>query len=86
MNPTMEKLIKLFNLSPRESEVAYFVSLGVTNKEAANSLLITEKTVKFHLTNIYRKMSVKSRGQLIVRVIRPDIKGNVFGEYTASEV
>ena len=53
-------------LSNRESEVAELVSKGLSNKEVANQLFVTEKTVKFHLTNIYKKMSVKSRAQLIV--------------------
>lgn len=53
-------------LSNREAEVAELVSQGLSNKEVANQLFVTEKTVKFHLTNIYKKMSVKSRAQLIV--------------------
>lgn len=53
-------------LSNRESEVAELVTKGMSNKEVANQLFVTEKTVKFHLTNIYKKMSVKSRAQLIV--------------------
>lgn len=53
-------------LSNRESEVAELVSKGLSNKEVANQLFVTEKTVKFHLTNIYKKMNVKSRAQLIV--------------------
>jgi len=53
-------------LSNRESEVAELVTKGLSNKEVANQLLVAEKTVKFHLTNIYKKMNVKSRGQLIV--------------------
>ena len=53
-------------LSHREAEVAELVSKGLSNKEVANQLFVTEKTVKFHLTNIYKKMSVKSRAQLIV--------------------
>ena len=53
-------------LSNRESEVAELVTKGLSNKEVANQLFVTEKTVKFHLTNIYKKMSVKSRAQLIV--------------------
>jgi len=53
-------------LSHREAEVAELVSRGLSNKEVANQLFVTEKTVKFHLTNIYKKMSVKSRAQLIV--------------------
>jgi LuxR family transcriptional regulator, positive regulator of biofilm formation len=53
-------------LSNREAEVAELVSKGLSNKEVANQLFVTEKTVKFHLTNIYKKMAVKSRAQLIV--------------------
>ena len=53
-------------MSNREAEVAELVSKGLSNKEVANQLFVTEKTVKFHLTNIYKKMNVKSRAQLIV--------------------
>ncbi len=53
-------------LSNREAEVAELVTKGLSNKEVANMLFVTEKTVKFHLTNIYKKMNVKSRAQLIV--------------------
>jgi DNA-binding CsgD family transcriptional regulator len=53
-------------LSNREAEVAELVTRGLSNKEVANQLFVTEKTVKFHLTNIYKKMNVKSRAQLIV--------------------
>lgn len=53
-------------LSSREAEVAELVTKGLSNKEVANQLFVTEKTVKFHLTNIYKKMNVKSRAQLIV--------------------
>lgn len=53
-------------LSNREVEVAKVVVQGKTNKETANLLFVTEKTVKFHLTNIYKKLAVKSRTQMIV--------------------
>ncbi len=53
-------------LSNREAEVAELVTKGLSNKEVANQLFVTEKTVKFHLTNIYKKMNVRSRAQLIV--------------------
>lgn len=53
-------------LSNREAEVAELVTKGLSNKEVANQLFVTEKTVKFHLTNIYKKMNLKSRAQLIV--------------------
>lgn len=53
-------------LSRRESEVASLVAEGLANRKIAERLFVTEKTVKFHLTNIYRKMKLKSRAQLIV--------------------
>ena len=53
-------------LSNRETEIAALVSKGHRNKEVANKLFVTEKTVKFHLTNIYKKMKIHSRAQLIV--------------------
>ena len=39
-------------LSNREAEVAELVTKGLSNKEVANQLFVTEKTVKFHLTII----------------------------------
>ena len=60
-----DKLMAI-GLSNRESEVAAVIARGVSNKEAAGELYVTEKTIKFHLTNIYKKLSVKSRTQLIV--------------------
>ena len=64
-----EPLIKAFKekgLTHRESEVAYWVSKGITNQAVADQLFVTEKTIKFHLTRIYYKMGIKSRAQLIV--------------------
>lgn len=55
-------------LSNREIEVVMHVSKGQTNKEIASQLFITEKTVKFHLTSIYKKLNLKSRAQLIVMI------------------
>ena len=53
-------------LSNRECEVAGLVATGLSNKDVADRLFVTEKTIKFHLTNIYKKMSIRSRTQLIV--------------------
>lgn len=58
-----------YNLSRREVEVVEKISQGITNKEAAHGLFVSEKTVKFHLTNIFKKMGVTSRSQLIVKVM-----------------
>lgn len=56
-------LILKFNLSNRETEVIELVSKGKKNSVVADELFVTEKTVKFHLTNIYKKMKVSSRAQ-----------------------
>jgi DNA-binding NarL/FixJ family response regulator len=53
-------------LSKREREVCNMVATGLSNKEVASALFVTEKTVKFHLTNIYKTLGLKSRAQLIV--------------------
>lgn len=60
-----EKLVQK-GLSHREADVAVAVSKGASNKDVAQALFVTEKTIKFHLTNVYKKMGVKSRSQLIV--------------------
>lgn len=48
-------------LSARELEVLQLVAAGSTNAEIARKLWITEQTVKFHLSNIYRKLEVGNR-------------------------
>lgn len=48
-------------LSARELEVLQLVAAGATNGEIARKLWVTEQTVKFHLSNIYRKLDVANR-------------------------
>jgi two-component system, NarL family, nitrate/nitrite response regulator NarL len=48
-------------LSAREREVAHAVGRGASNKEIARELLITERTVKAHLSAIFMKMGVRDR-------------------------
>lgn len=62
----LKTILTAKGLTEREFVVADLVSRGLSNKEIGNQLFITEKTVKFHLTNVYKKMSVNSRAQLIV--------------------
>jgi len=57
-----------FKLSRRQLEVVEQVMLGLSNREIANRLSITEQTVKDHLYTIYQKVSVKSRSQLISKL------------------
>ena len=52
-------------LSAREQEVVTWAVQGMTNKEIATQLGISEKTVKTHLQNVFRKLKVSRRGQLL---------------------
>ena len=51
-------------LTPQEFQVAMAVTGGATNKEAANSLFLSPKTVEFHLSAIYRRLGLNSRAEL----------------------
>jgi DNA-binding CsgD family transcriptional regulator len=54
-------------LTAQEQAVAELVAAGTTNKEAARSLFIAEKTVQYHLTRIYGKLGIRSRSELAAR-------------------
>lgn len=54
-------------LSPREQEILRLVASGDSNKEIAERLVISEGTVKNHLSNILAKLSVKDRLQAVIR-------------------
>jgi two-component system, NarL family, nitrate/nitrite response regulator NarL len=49
------------DLTAREDEILALVSSGMTNKEIANRLRLTERTVKHHMTSIMRKSNVRNR-------------------------
>jgi DNA-binding NarL/FixJ family response regulator len=57
-------------LSERESEVFNLVALGMSNKEIAENLSVSQRTIKAHLTNIFNKLNVASRSEAIVRGLR----------------
>ncbi|MCB2124285.1 MAG: response regulator transcription factor [Albidovulum sp.] len=52
-------------LSPRERTLLEALSKGLTNRELARELDISANTVKFHLSNLFEKLSVKNRAQAI---------------------
>jgi len=57
-------------LSAREKEVLKALTAGLSNKEIAQQLCITEQTVKTHISSIYRKLNVRGRSQAIVDAIK----------------
>ncbi|MCO4785813.1 MAG: response regulator transcription factor, partial [Marinomonas atlantica] len=57
-------------LSEREVDVAKLIAEGLSNKEIARDLEVTERTVKAHLTAAFKKLNVKDRLALALLVQR----------------
>jgi len=56
-------------LTQREQEVLRLLATGITNKEIAQDLFISEKTVKTHVNNIFKKLNVTRRLQAVLYAI-----------------
>ncbi|MEU8438240.1 LuxR C-terminal-related transcriptional regulator [Streptomyces sp. NPDC029216] len=52
------------SLTPSERRIATLAQRGHSNKKIAEALFITPRTVEMHLTNVYRKLGVRGRGDL----------------------
>jgi DNA-binding CsgD family transcriptional regulator len=52
------------SLTPSERRVAELAAEGPTNRQIAQALFVTQRTVEVHLTSIYRKLAISSRSQL----------------------
>ena len=59
--PPVMLLTKQSELTRRELEILQLVAEGHSNAELARMLWVTEQTVKFHLSNVYRKLEVSNR-------------------------
>jgi DNA-binding NarL/FixJ family response regulator len=75
----------LARLTPREYEIARAVGEGQSNKRTACALGITERTVKAHLTEIFRKLGIDDRVQLALLVARSALKARLQHEYPSVE-
>ena len=64
---------RIDSLTKRELEVLIQVANGMFNKEIATSLNISERTVKNHISNIFKKIEVNDRTQAAVFAIKNDI-------------
>jgi DNA-binding NarL/FixJ family response regulator len=54
-----------FDLTPQETQVATLVGQGMTNRDAAAQLYLSARTVDHHLRNIFVKLGISSRAELI---------------------
>ena len=73
VNPKSEAEITPEDLTPREMEVLQLVAQGLSNKELAEELTISEKTVKTHLSSIYSKLNLSDRTQAAIYALKHDL-------------
>lgn len=59
-------------LTPQEQAVATLVASGATNREAAEKLVVSVKTVEYHLGHVFAKLGVTSRVQMVARLRPPE--------------
>ncbi|MGG3727742.1 response regulator transcription factor [Bacillus wiedmannii] len=57
-------------LTEREKEILFELVKGLSNKEIAEALYISDKTVKIHINKIFKKLNVKSRSQAVIYAVR----------------
>ncbi len=69
--PRRVALSGIESLTPSERRVAEMAAEGPTNREIAQALFVTQRTVEVHLTSIYRKLRISSRSQLAAALAEP---------------
>jgi DNA-binding NarL/FixJ family response regulator len=62
------------SLTSREVEVLELIAEGMINKEIAKQLYISEKTVKNHVSNIFKKLNVSDRTQAAIYAFKHNLK------------
>jgi DNA-binding NarL/FixJ family response regulator len=62
-----------FGLTPRELEIVQALAAGEVNKDIARRLAISDQTVKHHLTNIFNKLGVSQRLELVLFALKHDL-------------
>ena len=69
-----------YDLSPREEEVVELVVRGFTNRRISQSLFISEHTVQRHLSNIFEKVGVRTRKNLLKRLYFENLLPDMIGD------
>jgi len=64
----MEVSSDWLKLTMRQQEILMKVAQGLSNREIAGNLHITEQTVKDHMYNIFKRLGVHNRTQLVCRI------------------
>ena len=72
--------VAAYGLSPREEEVVELVVRGFTNRQISGALFISEHTVQRHLSNIFEKVGVRSRKNLLKRLYFENLLPGMVGD------
>jgi DNA-binding NarL/FixJ family response regulator len=67
----LEKIFEKYKITPREQEIINLVIEGASNKDIEKKLFISDSTVRNHIYNIYQKLDVQNRIELINFIRRP---------------
>jgi DNA-binding CsgD family transcriptional regulator len=62
----------LADLTPMELRIATLVGDGLTNKEIAGVTFLSPRTIQWHLTRTFKKLGVRSRTELVAKLLGPD--------------
>jgi DNA-binding CsgD family transcriptional regulator len=62
--PRRSRISGVGSLTPRERQIAELAAQGQSNRAIADQLIVSEKTIEWHLANAYRKLEIRGRGAL----------------------
>lgn len=68
LTPEITNDVQFEKLTDREHELALLIGSGLSNNQVADRLAVKERTVKAHLSNIFKKLKIKSRVQLALLI------------------
>ncbi len=68
--PAVRERNTLSDLTSREEEILAHAAQGLTNKEIARNLTLSEKTVKHYMTNVLHKLQVRNRVEAVIQMRR----------------
>jgi DNA-binding NarL/FixJ family response regulator len=76
----IEEPVDLELLTPRQRDILRLVSIGHTNREIANMLQISVRTVEVHRFNLMRRLNVRNVAQLLRRALQLGLLSKSFGK------
>jgi DNA-binding NarL/FixJ family response regulator len=74
-SPTTQRAAAFPELTEREREILELIARGMSNQEIVNRLVVSPKTVRNHVSNIFSKLQVRDRAEAIVRAREAGLGG-----------